>query len=144
MTRAFDRRERQLAAAPHLPHDAPSDVPRPERLRGERGPAAPLERARPALVPDPVADPVELADVDQRAHAALEQRGDVVLRLVRGVQVRVEGGADGGRARGEVACDGRVDAEEVVRGGLREVVRDVSVGCGSAACRRKGKEDVTW
>ena len=78
----------------------------------------------------PVADVIGRADVDESADAALEQRGDVIVRREgEHVEVRVEGLVDGMRAPVErVLTNGRVDADERLDVLLVEEVADVSGG----------------
>lgn len=76
----------------------------------------------------PIADIVRRADVYQRAHAALEQRGDVKLRgEAPVVEVLPERLVHGRRAVAEVSSTGRVDAEELLRGVAAQEVADIPV-----------------
>ena len=72
----------------------------------------------------PVADPVVRADVDERTHPALEQRGDVELRREHLVVRCRERRADVVAAAAEVRGQGRVHADPLAHVGPVEVRAD--------------------
>lgn len=94
MSRSAHGRKRQRARALRLPSLVPADRPVAERVRGVDEAAGPVELLEPEFVCDPVALPVVRARIDEHAHSALKQAGDVEVRG-RGVlvEVRVEGAA---------------------------------------------------
>lgn len=111
MSRALNRNICQSSRTARHPCLRPADVPRAQRRLRELSVPRPLKRACPRLVPNVVARPVVLAHVDQRAHAALEERRDVVVRRPEPIDGRLEGSENFVVARGEVGGDGRVDTE---------------------------------
>ncbi len=77
-----DRRKREISMTPNLARDMAIHAPIHERLTHEVRLARPPHLQCPALVTNPVRDPVVRAGIDEHAHAALEELSDVVRVLV--------------------------------------------------------------
>lgn len=72
-----------------------------------------------------IADPVILADIDERLHTALEECCNVVVCRAELVHGKNEGGADIVIAGGEIGGYGGIDADLGTDGGTVEVGCDV-------------------
>lgn len=146
-----DRRKCQPATTPSQPSSPPIDEPLPQRLRPERPVPGPLQTARHAVVSDlqrtwpvstqipepfnntprthPVSHPIVRSNIHEHAHAALQERREVVVRAVAvKIEARdeLEVHAPGGDA--EVAAHGGVDADRVLHGREAQVALDVAGG----------------
>jgi hypothetical protein len=79
MPSPINRHKRKRTTIPHRPDLLTINVPRPQLLFYKPILSTPLQGQRPALVANPVTDPVVLADVNERFHTTVQQGGDVVL-----------------------------------------------------------------
>ena len=79
MPSPINRHERKWTTIPHRPNLLTINLPRPQLLVYEPVLSTPLQGQRPALVADPVTDPVVRADVNERFHATVQQGGNIVL-----------------------------------------------------------------
>ena len=146
MPRTKHRRERQRAHRLRLPHHTPTDLPRPPPHARPLPRAVPLKLIHPHPVRDPIALPIIRARVQQHAHPAREERGDVRVRAGGPplVEVRAEVGAHERAAGGEGVWRGR--AEERAEGGGVEEGGDggvFGVAEGAVAGLRDGEARVS-
>ena len=79
MPSPINRHKRKRTTIPYRPNLLTTNLPRPQVLVYKAVLSAPLQGQCPALVANPITDPVVRADVNERFHATVQQGGNVVL-----------------------------------------------------------------
>lgn len=126
MSSLGDRGIRQSLCTSRLPDHAPIHLPIPQRLTHKRRLATPGHLECPALIADPVTDPVVRANIDKHADTTLEELRKIGVGLVIFVQRIGKRIVNGVIAGLEIRGDFRAHAELLADGRIGKVIDQVS------------------